>query len=187
MKTLKESILKSVKAGKYSKYSLFPETKKELIKMIKKEIKEKGLNCDLNHIDTSEIKDMSFLFANHTEGYGFGNFNGDISKWDVSNVKTMKSMFEKSYFNQPINDWNVSSVENMSFMFLWTKEFNQPLDKWNVSNVKHMTGMFQGARIPFNQDISMWKINSNCNTSGMFDNCNIKEEYKPFKNGKRII
>jgi hypothetical protein len=183
MKSLKESILSSTNTGKAG--MLIPKTKKELIKMIKKEIKEKGLNCDLNHIKTHKITDMSFLFANHTEGYGFGNFNGDISKWDVSNVKTMKSMFEKSYFNQPINDWKISKVENMSFMFLWTKEFNQPLDKWNVSNVKHMTGMFQIART-FNQDISMWKINSNCITFGMFDNCNIKEEYKPFKNDERI-
>ena len=42
MKTLKESILKSVKAGKYVKYTLFPTSKKELLEMIKAEIKQNG-------------------------------------------------------------------------------------------------------------------------------------------------
>lgn len=36
-------------------------------------------SADLNFIDTSLIKDMSRLFKN-------SEFNGDISKWDVSNV-----------------------------------------------------------------------------------------------------
>ena len=33
-------------------------------------------------------------------------FNQDISKWDVSNVRNMYSMFEDSKFNQDINMWN---------------------------------------------------------------------------------
>jgi surface protein len=30
-------------------------------------------------------------------------FNGDISKWDVSNVINMRSMFEESDFNRDIS------------------------------------------------------------------------------------
>ena len=40
----------------------------------------------LNWLDVSDIINMTRLFAN-TE------YNGDISKWDVSNVKYMNSMF----------------------------------------------------------------------------------------------
>jgi surface protein len=31
------------------------------------------------------------------------SFNGDISKWNVSNVTTMKRMFEESKFNGDIS------------------------------------------------------------------------------------
>ena len=36
-----------------------PKNKTELREIVEKTIKEKGLNCDLNFIDTSKITDMS--------------------------------------------------------------------------------------------------------------------------------
>ena len=57
-----------------------PETKSELQKIINETIEKYGPNCDLNFIDTSKIRDMSLLFYK-------SNFNGDISKWNVSNIK----------------------------------------------------------------------------------------------------
>ena len=39
-----------------------PKTKDELKKIIEDTIKEQGLNCDLNFIDTSKITDMRYLF-----------------------------------------------------------------------------------------------------------------------------
>lgn len=38
----------------------------------------------------------------------YSEFNGDISKWDVSNVENMNSMFEESSFNGDISKWDVS-------------------------------------------------------------------------------
>ena len=49
------------------------ENKKELKELIKQRIHEQGLNCDLNDIDVSKVKDMSDLFMDST-------FNGDISE-----------------------------------------------------------------------------------------------------------
>jgi surface protein len=40
-------------------------------------------------------------------------FNGDISKWDISNVENMNTMFWNSKFNSDISNWNVSKVEIM--------------------------------------------------------------------------
>jgi surface protein len=165
MKTLKESILSSTKTGKAA--FLTPETKDELIDMIKNEILKNGLNCDLNHIKTHKITDMSYLFsANIMNGYGLNKFNGDISKWDVSSVKNMRGMFEDNKaFNQPLNDWDVSSVENMIEMFAYSN-FNQPLDKWNVSSVEYMGEMFAYSK--FNQPINDWDVSSVENMIMMF-------------------
>ena len=90
MKTFKQHILEKLKVSKPT-YTLFPETTDELKQMIKDEISKNGNGCSLNHIDVSKITDMSFLF------YG-SKFDGDISEWNVSNVKDMSRMFGWSKF-----------------------------------------------------------------------------------------
>ena len=41
-------------------------------------------------------------------------FNRDLSTWDVSNVRTMQTMFYYAMrFNSDIGQWDVSNVENM--------------------------------------------------------------------------
>ena len=50
------------------------------------------------------------MFAN-------SQFDGDLSKWDVSSVKSMGGMFLTSKFDGDISGWNVSNVKNMSHMF----------------------------------------------------------------------
>ena len=88
MKTLQHYITEKILINKNSKiaYNYHPKTKDELEDIIKQKIESEGNECDLNDIDTSNITDMSWLF-NDIE------FNGDISKWDVSNVKNMDNMF----------------------------------------------------------------------------------------------
>ena len=165
---------------KVTECTLFPKNREELVKMIKEEIEVNGNECSLNHIDVSEITDMSCLF-------NYSTFNGDISEWDVSNVENMDHMFcdaeEFTGENTNINDWDVSSVNNMRRMF-WKSGFNQPLNNWDVSNVTNMGEMFYNAK--FNQNISNWKINTNCNTIRIFYNCPIEDKYKPSKDGKKL-
>ena len=98
-----------------SGYTVCPTTKEELKEIIKKTIKEKDNKCDLNFIDTSKITDMSFLFS--PGGGGFNKFDGDISKWDVSNVEDTSFMFCSSVFNGDISKWNVKGDCNVSNMF----------------------------------------------------------------------
>ena len=69
-----------------------PKTKKELIQIIKDTIEKEGYDCDLNSIDTSKITDMTELFYVDV----LNKFNGDISKWDVPNVKEMDNVFHHS-------------------------------------------------------------------------------------------
>ena len=122
MQNLDEFILEKLKVSKIeTKYK--PKTKEELVDLIIKEIEANGPSCSLNHIDVSNITDMGYLFrGGNKDKFTLGHptlskFNGDISEWNVSNVKDMTGMFKESKFNGDISNWDVSSVTNMSYMF----------------------------------------------------------------------
>ena len=83
---------------------------KHLELLIDQEMKKNGPNCDLNHIDVSDVTKMAYMFSNSP-------FNGDISKWDVSNVTDMYAMFRNSQFNGDISKWDVSNVIGMAGIF----------------------------------------------------------------------
>jgi hypothetical protein len=59
---------------------------KELLNIIDNFTRQFGNNCNLNWIDTTAITNMNSLFS-------FTEFDGDISKWNVRNVKDMECMF----------------------------------------------------------------------------------------------
>ena len=83
--------------SEFSIYSCQPKTKSELEHIIEDRISKEGPKCDLNDIDTSLIDDMAYIFYEM-------DFNGDISKWNVSNVTTMLGMFYRSTFNGDISN-----------------------------------------------------------------------------------
>ena len=184
-----------------------PQRIEELAEIIYNTCLEKGWDCDLNFIDTSKITNMCCLFADsdikedldyiasimNIKKYDLSKFNGDISKWNTSNVTDMSNMFqgtinfnsdisawntsnvkymEKMFraahsFNQPIENWDVSNVTDMSYIFCNASSFNQPINNWNVSNVEDMEGMFQGAK-SFNQPLNNWNVSSVENMDVMF-------------------
>ena len=112
MKTLQNYITEKILINKNSKiaYNYHPKTKDELKDIINKRIESEGNDCNLNDIDTFNITDMSYLFK-------YTDFNGDISKWNVSNVTNMRSMFDRSKFNSDISNWDVSNVIHKSYIF----------------------------------------------------------------------
>ena len=63
MKSFKQHIFEKLRVDvrNTTKHTLFPKTKGELKQMIKDEISKNRIECSLNHIDVSEITDMSHL------------------------------------------------------------------------------------------------------------------------------
>lgn len=115
-----------------------------------------------DRIDTSQITDMSYMFA------GAGFFNRNLHHWDVSNVVDMSGMFMRAtQFNGSIGAWNTQSVTNMCSMFTSSFNFNQPIGSWNTSNVTNMSGMFEGAK-SFNQPLESWDVHNVTNMWSMF-------------------
>lgn len=81
-----------------------PKTKEDL-KLLIKTATEDLKKTDLNFIDTSKMRSFNFLFKNQDmRGW-------DISKWDVSNARTMAGMFEESEFNGDISAWTTPFLE----------------------------------------------------------------------------
>ena len=135
MKQLKQFIAEKLHISNYKGYNYHPETKKELAELINKLIKERGNEANLNDIDTSKIIDMSYLFS--TDDYKLENFDGDISEWDVSNVKFFTSMFRDSEFsgkNGDLSNWKFDNAENMNFMFKNSK-FKGNISDWKLGKV----------------------------------------------------
>ena len=164
MKSFKQHILEKLKVSKIENKAVYhPNTKKELVDLIIKEIEANGPKCSLNHIDVSAITDMSDLFrGGETMQYWSGHpvlsdFDGDISDWDVSNVTNMNGMFSLSKFNGDISNWDVSNVTSMRSMFYWS-EFDGDISNWDVSNVRDMERMFISS--DFNKDISDWDVSN---------------------------
>ena len=166
----------------------------ELRRLINNTVGFFGDECSLNWIDTSNIDDMSHLFS--TKNF-LHTFNGDISKWNTSNVKNMAAMFASSRFNGDISNWDVSNVEKMDTMFE-SSYFNGDISNWDVSNVKHMNSMFYSSRA-FNGDLSKWDVSNVIDMNYMFTGSsftgdisnwniiNVQDADKPFRNSKILL
>lgn len=124
-----------------------PKDLKELTQIIKDAVADDN-EADLNFIDTSLITSMNSLFEDI-------DFDGDISNWDVSNVKDMDYMFYTSNF---------------------TGKNSPGINKWNVSSVKTMDSMFEQSK--FEQDISGWEIDPSCSVEAMFAHCPAANNHK---------
>ena len=155
-----------------------------LLELIDRHIQAEGPHCDLNHIDVSEVISLHRLFDKFPQfngdiskwntsnvlslGWTFSEcaFNGDISQWDTSKVTDMTGTFYKSAFNGDISQWDTSSVEDMSHCFQ-DSVFTGDLSLWNTSNVMNLNGMFQSS--PFNGDISKWDTSKVTNFHYIFN------------------
>ena len=98
-------------------------------------------NFNVSKWDTSNVKNMSYMFYRCYKFTGKG-----IGNWNVSNVKDIGGMFagcEK--FDCDLSNWDVSNVTDMNYVFIDCEKFKgKGLENWNVTNVTNMRRMFDG-------------------------------------------
>ena len=156
MKALELYISEGIKLSSKSKVNekLYPKTKEELKSIIIKKIKNK--ENDYNDIDISYITDLSSLFKEQDI------VEIDISKWDVSNVTNMKSMFYNCKYLRTTGDlgkWNVSNVEDMSFMFSGCRCLTNigDLSNWEINGTKMSYTFAETKRLRTIGQIQHWR------------------------------
>ncbi|SMM98608.1 Chitinase [uncultured Candidatus Thioglobus sp.] len=113
----------------------------------------------------SSVVSMKEMFFPGTGNTPNNVFNGNISGWDVSNVRNMESMFRGAKsFNQDLSSWNVSNVMNMRRMFRSATAFNSDISGWNVNNVSNISEMLESASA-FNQNLGRWYVSDSTTAS----------------------
>ena len=170
MKTINKYINEKLHITSKQQYTCQPTTCHELRNIIFQRIKEDGPECDLNDIDVSKITDMSNLFDGYRNKI-IKNFNGDMSRWNVSNVENMTEMFYYcENFNCDISGWDVSNVKDMENMFYHCKKFNCNISRWDVSNVENIEWMFCDCK-KFKQNLDNWNVSNATNMNNAFYKC----------------
>lgn len=108
---------------------------------------------------TAQVQEMDALF------FGAGDFNQDISDWDLGSVVRMTNMFSgaTSFNNGDVGNngskplaWGTKTaqVQYMNGMFYRAASFNQDISSWDVRNVTGMVNMFFGATSYNNGDVA---------------------------------
>jgi surface protein len=128
--------------------------------------------------NTSQATCMSGVFHSNTE------FKGDLSTWDVSNVKKTDSMFSESGIqNSGIAYWNTASLQDASHMFSHSSLLPEvDLSKWNTKNCEDMRHMFAKTAI-VDSGIGRWNVSAaktdymlrGTRFSGIFENWPAKQ------------
>ena len=157
-------------------------------------VDDKALDLDLSHFNTSNVTDMSYMFANNFERFNsvdlssfntskvttmasmFYRFN-PLKKYDVShfvtnNVTDMSSMFYQSNIIESFENFNTSKVENMSYMFAMNDEIiSLDLSHFDTSKVTNMSGMFYECIKLKSLNISNFDTSNVTDMSYMFCSC----------------
>jgi len=129
---------------------------------------------NLSYLDTSEVTNMSFMFA------GCGNLrNVKFSDLNTSNVTDMSYMFagmtdpdNKNEINLDLSNWNTSKVRDMSNMFFNYAGGNSirsiNFGHIDTSNVTNMTAMFVYNDSIENLDLSGFDTSNVTDMNSMF-------------------
>lgn len=155
-------------------------------------------SLDLSSFDTSNVEDMSSMFASS----GLASFNAsdldtskvkdmqsmfsactslttlDLSSFDTSKVTNMNRMFYNCYdlTTLDVSKWDTGKVENMDSIFMWCRKLDDfDVSRWDTSSVTTFNNAFNGCNVLKVIDLSSWEVGNVTNTQMMFAYCNYVE------------
>ena len=93
------------------------------------------------------------------------NYNGDLSHWQTPALVDLEATFKNSGFNQPLLTWDVGKVVTLDQTFM-DGSYNQALEGWDVSNVESLRYTFFNS--DFNQPLDGWDVGKVTSLSNTF-------------------
>ena len=134
----------------------------------------------LEKFDTSNVTDMTGMFANGEDYTGSGKLTNEtlagISNWNVSKVAYFTTMFygQGTYLTTlDLSKWDTSSATAFNHMFTdCFKLTSLDLSNWNTSNVLTMYNMFDdNYALTTIGDISKWNVTKLVDIGGFLNGC----------------
>lgn len=165
-------------------------------------------NLNLDHLDTKNVTDMSYMFSGSIFNNGVATNSGVAPiRWDTGKVTDMSYMFAEANYNQHFyssmknvtttrgmfknNTWlkgadfsglrQVNSITDMSYMYAGATNFKSTTDRapnYYTNNVKRFDNMFNGA-VSFSQDLSGWNTSSMTHYTNFAKNSNMTASQLP--------
>ena len=141
------------------------------------------ISVDFSNWNTSNVRDMSFMFDNFCTYSNTCKING-LTSFDTSNVTDMSGMFSVTAnninteeFELDLTSFDTSKVTNMAEMFNsvgvpQSKVNIKGIENFNTSKVQNMSYMFAYLNISsdvFELDVSNFDTSNVTSMAGMFD------------------
>ena len=130
---------------------------------------------DTSGWDTSQVTDMSYMFAGATAA------TPDTSGWDTSQVTDMSYMFAGAIKATPTtSSWDTTKVTDMQFMFFDAEAAEPETSGWVTKNVTNMNGMFKGATVATPITVTATDTMTDME-AGVWDTTNVKNMQSMFE------
>jgi len=111
---------------------------------------------------SNNIKNMNSTF------YNCKQFDQDLN-FDGSNIEDLDYTFYNCYnFNGDITKWNLLNLKSMLKTFYFCDSFTQDLSSWRTPSLIYMRDTFKNSNINLTFDISNWKFGEDCEINNGF-------------------
>ena len=127
------------------------------------------INLDLSGLDTSQVINMSYMFA-HCSGLTSLN----VSRFQTENVTNMRYMFSEciGLTSLDISQFQTENVTDMSYMFASCIGLTSlDISQFQTQNVTDMGSMFNSCNGLTNLDVSQFQTENVTNMNSMFNGC----------------